>query len=196
MIGRVNDVVHLPRQCYGFVSEPIMIGVCDSGFGGLTVLKSSRKKLPERDFVYLGDSGRAPYGARDIDTVLNCAEQCTERLFEEGCHLIVDGCHTVSCTALRHLQRKYAPDPRGPRRIPGVTIPTAEAAVQISKHHIGIIGTSRTVQSGTFVTEIAKLSGHLVTAAAAPPARPHRRGRLGEDRGGEPSRSLLCLSIR
>lgn len=145
-----------------------MIGVYDSGFGGLTVLRALRTKLPQRDFVYLGDSGRAPYGGRDVDTVLDYAEQCVERLLEEGCRLIVVGCHTISCTALRHLQRKYAPDPKGPRRILGVTIPTAEAAVRISKHHIGIIGTSRTVQSGTFVTEIAKLSKHQVSAVAAP----------------------------
>jgi glutamate racemase len=145
-----------------------MIGVYDSGFGGLTVLQALKQRLPSYDFVYLGDSGRAPYGGRDIDTVLDFAEQCVERLFEEGCRLIVVGCHTVSCTALRHLQRKYAPDPNGPRRILGVTIPTAEAAVRISAEHIGIIGTTRTVQSGTFAAEIAKLSSHRVTEVAAP----------------------------
>jgi glutamate racemase len=145
-----------------------MIGVYDSGFGGLTVLQALQQRLPRQDFVYLGDSGRAPYGGRDMDTVLDYAEQCVERLFEEGCQLIVVGCHTVSCTALRHLQRKYAPDPQGPKRILGVTIPTAEAAVRISAEHIGIIGTTRTVQSGTFAAEIAKLSSHRVTEVAAP----------------------------
>jgi glutamate racemase len=145
-----------------------MIGVYDSGFGGLTVLREVRKLLPEYDYVYLGDNGRAPYGGRDVNAVLDFAEQCVERLFEEGCRLIVVACHTVSCTALRHLQRKYAPDPNGVRRILGVTIPTAEAAVAISGGKIGVIGTTRTVQSGTFVTEIAKLSAHRVTAVAAP----------------------------
>jgi len=145
-----------------------MIGIYDSGFGGLTVLAEVRRRLPQHDFVYLGDSGRAPYGGRDINTILDFAEQCIERLFEEGCKLVVVACHTVSCSALRHLQRKYAPEPNGPRRILGVTIPTAEAAVAISRGHIGIIGTARTVQSGTFVTEIAKLSSHRVAAVAAP----------------------------
>lgn len=145
-----------------------MIGVYDSGFGGLTVLSALRKRLPSRDYLYLGDSGRAPYGGRDVHTVLDYAEQCIERLLEEGCRLVIVACHTVSCTALRHLQKKYAPDARGPRRILGVTIPTAEAAVERSKGHIGIIGTARTVQSGTFVTEIGKLSDHRVTAVAAP----------------------------
>lgn len=145
-----------------------MIGVYDSGFGGLTVLGALRDRLPHHDFVYLGDSGRAPYGGRDVDTVLDYAEQCVERLFEEGCKLIVVACHTVSCTALRHLQRKYAPDREGVRRILGVTIPTAEAAVRVAARHIGILGTTRTVQSGTFATEIAKLGEHRVTAVAAP----------------------------
>jgi glutamate racemase len=149
------------------VSMP-MIGVYDSGFGGLTVLRALRELLPEYDYVYLGDSGRAPYGGRDLNTVLDFAEQCVERLFEEGCRLIVVACHTVSCTALRHLQRKYAPDRHGSTRILGVTIPTAEAAVASSKGHIGIIGTARTIQSGTFITEIGKLSEHRVSAVAAP----------------------------
>jgi glutamate racemase len=145
-----------------------MIGVYDSGFGGLTVLAALRQRLPNYDYVYLGDNGRAPYGGRDVNSVLDFAEQCVERLFEEGCRLIVVACHTVSCTGLRHLQRKYAPDPNGTRRILGVTIPTAEAAVAISAGHIGIIGTTRTVQSGTFATEIAKLARHRVTSIAAP----------------------------
>lgn len=145
-----------------------MIGLYDSGFGGLTVLGAVRRLLPQHDYVYLGDSGRAPYGGRDTNTILDFAEQCVERLFEEGCRLVVVACHTVSCTALRHLQRKYAPSPQGTRRILGVTIPTAEAAVALSSGHIGIIGTERTVQSGTFSIEIAKLASHRVSAVAAP----------------------------
>lgn len=145
-----------------------MIGVYDSGFGGLTVLRAVRSLLPQYDYTYLGDNGRAPYGGRDMNTVLDFSEQCVERLFEEGCNLIIVACHTVSCTALRHLQRRYSPDPAGKRRILGVTIPAAEAAVAMSAGHIGVLGTARTVQSGTFNTEIAKLSAHRVTAVAAP----------------------------
>src|SRR5512138_577737 len=117
-----------------------MIGVYDSGFGGLTVLRALMTALPTHDFVYLGDSGRAPYGGRDTDTLLDFAEQCTERLFDEGCALVVVACHTVSCVALRHLQRRYAPDPRSARRVLGVTIPAAEAAVARSAGHIGVLG--------------------------------------------------------
>ena len=144
-----------------------MIGVYDSGYGGLTVLRALRAALPNEHFVYLGDSGRAPYGGRDADTILDFAEQCVERLFEEGCPLVVVACHTVSCVGLRHLQRRYAGDNAG-RRVLGVTIPAAEAAVARSSGHIGVIGTARTVASGTFATEIAKLGPHRVTQRAAP----------------------------
>ena len=145
-----------------------MIGVYDSGYGGLTVLRHLRATLPTYDFVYLGDSGRAPYGGRDVDTVLDFAEQCVEHLFEEGCRVIVVACHTVSCVALRHLQRRYAPDASSTRRILGVTIPAAEAAVAHSNGSIGVLGTTRTVESGTFATEVAKLGDHRVTLRAAP----------------------------
>lgn len=145
-----------------------MIGVYDSGYGGLSVLRALRTALPSHDFVYLGDSGRAPYGGRDTDTVLDFAEQCVERLFEEQCRLVIVACHTVSCVALRHLQRRYVPDPPGPRRILGVTIPAAEAAVAMSAGHIGVIGTTRTITSNTFAMEVEKLGPHRVSGCAAP----------------------------
>ena len=83
-----------------------MIGVYDSGYGGLSVLRALRAALPVLDFVYLGDNGRAPYGGRDLHTILDFSEQCVERLFDEGCDVVVVACHTVSCVALRHLQAR------------------------------------------------------------------------------------------
>lgn len=144
-----------------------MIGVYDSGFGGLSVLRHLRRALPDRDFLYLGDSGRAPYGGRDAHTILDFSEQCVERLFEEGCRLVVVACNTVSCVALRHLQQRYA-GPGSDRRVLGVTIPAAEAAVATSRGHIGIIATARTVASGTYPLEITKLGPHRVTQRATP----------------------------
>ena len=147
-----------------------MIGVFDSGFGGLGVLAHLRAAHPRRDFVYLGDSGRAPYGGRDENTILDFSEQAMERLFEEGCRLIVVACHTVSCVALRHLQQRYCPAD-GDRRILGVTIPGAEAAVAAAGPggRIGVLATARTVASGTWITEIHKLDpGIQVFQAAAP----------------------------
>lgn len=145
-----------------------VIGVYDSGFGGLGVLRHLRLTLPERDFVYLGDSGRAPYGGRDVHTLLDFSEQAVERLFEEGCSLVIVACNTVSCVALRHLQRRYCGEGSG-KRILGVTIPGAECAVSTSRGgHIGVIATSRTIDSGTYPAEIAKLGDVRVTQRAAP----------------------------
>lgn len=145
-----------------------MIGVYDSGFGGLSVLRELRRVLAHHSFVYLGDSGRAPYGGRNADTVLDFAEQCVERLFEEGCRLIVVACHTVSCVGLRHLQQRYVAGRLRDRRILGVTIPAAEAAVRHSQGHVGVIGTARTIASCTFEMEVHKLRNLRVSGVAAP----------------------------
>ena len=59
------------------------------------MLRELRRVLPQTDFTYLGDAGRAPYGGRDVETVLDFAEQCVERLFEEGCRVVIVACHTV-----------------------------------------------------------------------------------------------------
>ena len=142
------------------------VGVYDSGFGGLTVLRELRRTQPELDYIYLGDSGRAPYGGRDVDTVLDFAEQCVERLFGEGCRVIIVACHTVSCMALRHLQQRYGSDAR---RVLGVTIPAAEAAVAQTRGHIGFLGTARTVASHTFRTEVHKLAPHVQVSEVAAP---------------------------
>lgn len=149
--------------------QPGPIGVFDSGFGGLTVLRALGKALPAHDFIYLGDTGRAPYGGRDTEVILDLSEQCVERLFDEGCRLVVVACHTVSSVALRHLQRRYASEAVGqaPRRVLGVTIPAAEAAVQRSRK-IGFIGTARSVASGTFAIEAEKLGASEVSLRAAP----------------------------
>ncbi|MFZ4764921.1 MAG: glutamate racemase [Roseimicrobium sp.] len=142
------------------------IGVFDSGYGGLSVLRELRKRLPRQDFLYLGDSGRAPYGGRDLATVLDFAEQCVDLIFAEGCQLVIVACHTVSCVGLRHLQQRTA---GADRRILGATIPAAENAVAVTRGHIGFLGTRRTVASHTFRTEVAKLDPTVrVTEVAAP----------------------------
>ncbi|MGC3991840.1 MAG: glutamate racemase [Chthoniobacteraceae bacterium] len=145
---------------------PQPIGVFDSGYGGLSVLRELRHALPQFDYTYLGDSGRAPYGGRDLETILDFAEQCTELLFAEGCRVVIVACHTVSSVALRHLQQRYAD---ASHRVLGVTIPAAENAVAVTRGHIGLLGTARTVASHTFRTEVHKLNDALrVTEVAAP----------------------------
>ncbi len=145
-----------------------MIGVYDSGYGGLSVLRHLLRALPDHDFVYLGDSGRAPYGGRDVHTLLDFAEQAVERLFEEGCGLVVVACNTVSCVCLRHLQQRYC-GPDSGRRILGVTIPGAELAVASGASHVGILATSRTVSSGTYEAEIHKLDPSIQVSQQAAP---------------------------
>ena len=147
-----------------------MIGVYDSGYGGLTVLAALRAALPEHSLVFLGDNGRAPYGDRDSGTILDFSEQCVERLFDEGCRLVVVACHTVSCIALRHLQSRYG---GSERRILGVTIPAAEMAVArlaaSGGEAVGWLGTTRTVLSRTPEIEIAKLQPRLKVHLLAAP---------------------------
>lgn len=142
------------------------IGVFDSGYGGLSVLREMQRVVPDKDFIYLGDSGRAPYGGRDLATILDFAEQCTELLFAEGCKVVVVACHTVSCVALRHLQHRYADDDH---RVLGVTVPAAENAVKVAKGRIGFLGTRRTVGSHTFRTEVAKLDPQAEVKEVAAP---------------------------
>lgn len=146
-------------------ASPGPIGVYDSGFGGLTVLRALRAALPLHDFAYLGDSGRAPYGGREAHDILDLAEQCVDHLHAEGCALVVVACHTVSSVALRHLQRRH---PGDRRRVLGVTIPAAECAVGATRGRIGLLGTARTVGSGTFTTEVHKLAAVEVVERAAP----------------------------
>ena len=141
------------------------IGVFDSGYGGLSMLRELRRALPKTDFTYLGDAGRAPYGGRDVETVLDFAEQCVELLFREGCRVVIVACHTVSCVALRHLQKLH----RGERRVLGVTIPAAEAAVRQTRGRIGFLGTARTVASHTFRTEMRKLAPEVEVVEVAAP---------------------------
>lgn len=145
-----------------------MIGVFDSGFGGLSVLLHLRKALAHRDFLYLGDSGRAPYGGRDVHTVLDFSEQAVEWLLGEGVKLIIVACNTVSCVALRHLQRRYA-GPNSSVRVLGVTIPGAEIAVRSTRGRVGVLATARTVSSGTYMTEIHKLDPSVVVTQQAAP---------------------------
>jgi glutamate racemase len=142
------------------------IGVFDSGYGGLSVLRELRRALPACDYTYLGDSGRAPYGGRDLATVLDFSEQCVERLFAEGCRVVVVACHTVSCVGLRHLQKRYN---NTERRILGVTIPAAENAVAVTHGHVGFLGTRLTVSSHTFRTELAKLNPNIKVHEVAAP---------------------------
>lgn len=151
-------------------TAPGPIGVFDSGYGGLTILKEIRKALPEYDYLYLGDNARTPYGTRSFDVVYEFTLQAVKSLFERGCHLVILACNTASAKALRSIQQKDLPGLDPDRRVLGVVIPTVEALGEISKNgNIGVLGTQGTVSSGTYEIEIAKFFPKFRTVAEACP---------------------------
>jgi glutamate racemase len=133
------------------------IGVFDSGYGGLTVLKEIKKLLSQYDFIYLGDNARTPYGTRSFQTVYEYTLQCVKWLFAQGCPLIVLACNTASAKALRTIQQNDLPKLDDNKRVLGVIRPTAEIIGNYSdSKQIGILGTKGTVQSKSYLIEIEK----------------------------------------
>jgi len=148
-----------------------MIGVFDSGYGGLTVLKPLLEILPEYDYLYLGDNARAPYGIRSPETIREYSEQAAEYLFSKGCTLILIACNTASSEALRNLQQKYLRDKNvKDKKILGVIRPLAEAAVKATKNNrIGVVGTKGTVASKAYENEIKNLNNSISVNSKACP---------------------------
>ena len=134
------------------------IGVFDSGLGGLILTDSFIKILPQYDFIYLGDTARVPYGNRSQALIYEFSVQAIDFLFKQDCGLIIVACNTASAEALHKLQTEYLPKYYPKRKILGVLIPAAEAAVAASQNNrIGLIGTLATVKSSAFDREIHKL---------------------------------------
>lgn len=153
-----------------FPSAPGPIGVFDSGYGGLTILKGIRETLPQYDYLYLGDNARTPYGTRSFDVVYRFTRQAVESLFSRGCQLVILACNTASAKALRSIQQKDLSGWDPSRRVLGVVIPTVEALGHITKNgNIGLLGTPGTVSSGTYDIEIAKFFPQFRTVSVACP---------------------------
>ena len=134
------------------------IGVFDSGYGGLTVLKEVVKMLPGYDYLYLGDNARAPYGPRSFETVYRYTWQCVEWFFKQGCPLVILACNTASAKALRTIQQKDLPKKYPDKRVLGVIRPTTELIGNYSHtKSVGILATSGTVISQSYPIEIAHL---------------------------------------
>ncbi len=137
--------------------SPSPIGVFDSGYGGLTVLKEIKRLLPQYDFIYLGDNARTPYGSRSFETVYEYTLQSVQWLFKQGCPLIILACNTASAKALRNIQQKDLPKLNDNKRVLGVIRPTAEIVGNYStSKKIGILGTKGTIQSESYRIEIGK----------------------------------------
>lgn len=147
-----------------------MIGVFDSGYGGLSVLRDIVKRLPQYDYLYLGDNARAPYGTRSFEMVYQFTLQAVRRLFAEGCPLVILACNTASAKALRTIQQRDLPNIDPAWRVLGVIRPTAEKVGELSANgHVGIVGTPGTVASGSYDVEIEKLHPGFRTYSQACP---------------------------
>jgi len=151
-----------------------MIGVFDSGFGGLTVLSALAERLPQHDFLYLADSARAPYGARSHEVVYQFTLEAVEWLFDQGCAVVVLACNTASARALRDIQQKHLPLHRPDRRVLGVVRPSAEALAglppgaipgvtepSLTEGLVAVLGTETTIASNSYGIELGKLAPRL-----------------------------------
>lgn len=135
-----------------------IIGVFDSGLGGLSVLKHFLKVLPEYNYMYLGDNARVPYGEKSPEKIYEYSQEAMDFLFKSGCNLIVIACNTASAQALQRLQQEWLPKHYPNRRILGVIRPLAEYAAKSKFERIGVIGTKSTIKSSAYKTEIKKIN--------------------------------------
>ena len=146
------------------------IGVFDSGYGGLTILSEFRERLPQYDYLYLGDNARAPYGTRSFDVVYEFTIEAVQALFERGCELVILACNTASAKALRTIQQKDLPRIAPNKRVLGVIRPSAEIVGSYSKSKvIGILATEGTVASNSYQLEIQKFSPECTVVQHACP---------------------------
>ena len=146
------------------------IGIFDSGYGGLTIYEKIKQLMPEYDYIYLGDNARTPYGTRSFEVVYEFTLQAVEKLFDLGCPLVILACNTASAKALRSIQQNNLPQIDPTRRVLGVIRPTAETIGTLTKsQHIGILATSGTIKSHSYLMEIQKLFPEItVTGEACP----------------------------
>ncbi len=134
------------------------IGIFDSGYGGLTILDKIQNRLPQYDYIYLGDNARTPYGTRSFDVVYKYTWQCVKTLLDMDCALVILACNTASAKALRSIQQNELLEHYPDRRVLGVIRPTAEIITQFTtNNNVGILATEGTVNSNSYPIEINKL---------------------------------------
>jgi len=148
-----------------------MIGVFDSGFGGLAIFKHILREMPEYNYVYLGDTARTPYGSRSQETILRFTKEAVDFLLGEGCELIIIACNTASAEALRTIQQEYLHTTYpSHKRVLGVIIPTLEEVASLApRGRVGVLATEGSVMSGTFLREFKKLAPHAKLFQQAAP---------------------------
>lgn len=147
-----------------------IIGVFDSGFGGLSFMKELVKELPHYNYIYLGDTARVPYGNKPKKIVYKFTKQAVDFLFKNGCEIVIFACNTVSSDALRKIQQKYLPKYYPTKKVLGVIIPSVEHAATKSKNKkIGVMATQGTVKSGAFKREFLKINPKIKIFSKACP---------------------------
>lgn len=152
------------------MSKQKAIGVFDSGYGGLTVLKALQQQLPAYDYLYLGDNARAPYGDKSFETIYQYTWQAVQWFFAQGCPLVILACNTASAKALRNIQQKNLQTVPGYKRVLGVIRPTAETIGNYTQTgSVGIVGTKGTVLSASYILEINKFFPNLHISQQACP---------------------------
>jgi glutamate racemase len=159
--------------------DKIVIGIFDSGHGGLTIEKALRERLPAQRFLYFGDHANAPYGLRPAEEIIELTRAGLSKLFDAGCRLVVIACNSAAAVALRHLQQNWLADAYPGHRALGVVVPMVEAITEVPwsmadriAHDptlVGIFGTSATVASGAFPTEIARRTHGITVVQQACP---------------------------
>lgn len=146
-----------------------IIGVFDSGLGGLTILKYFLRDLPQYNYLYLGDNARLPYGSKSPETIYEYSREATDFLFSHGCNLIIIACNTASAQALRRLQQEYLPKKYPDRRILGVIKPLVESVGGKRFKKIGVLGTKATVNSGAYEHELKKINPKAIVHQQSAP---------------------------
>ena len=163
------------------------IGIFDSGYGGLTILSDLKKRLPDYDYLYLGDNARAPYGPRSFDVVYQFTLEAVKFLFDQGCELVILACNTASAKALRTIQQNDLPTLAPNKRVLGVIRPTSEVIGNYSENkHVGILATEGTIKSDSYRLEIAKFFPDLeINQKSCPMWVPLIENQLHEEEGGK-----------
>jgi glutamate racemase len=133
-----------------------MIGIFDSGYGGLTILDAIKRALPQYSYVYFGDNGHAPYGPKSDEEILTLTKNGVEQLFQQGCELVILGCNTASASALRKLQQEWLPATHPDKKILGIIVPTIEAMEGLAHDTVGVLATQHTVATGVYEIEANK----------------------------------------
>ncbi|MFA6255445.1 MAG: glutamate racemase [Patescibacteria group bacterium] len=147
-----------------------MIGIFDSGIGGLTVTREVLKQLPEYQLLYLGDTARLPYGNRSQELIYQFTEQAVDYLFKQGCELVILACNTASAEALRKIQQEWLPKNYPDRRVLGVIRPLAEEAIKVSRFgRIGVVGTRATISSEAYQRELRNQKSEIRVFSQACP---------------------------